>query len=356
MRRRALLGLAVGAVPFAIAAQSRVYRVAFLALQVGEDASLLTGPLRALGYVEGTNLTILYRSAGGDPARLAALAEELVQAKPDVLVAGWGTLVPKALKAATATLPIVFSTVGDPVGAGLVQSLARPGGNVTGSSGQSTEFKSKQLQLLLACVPGQKVVGVLLNPDTPYSALALKEVQATADQVGVRLDLLEARKPEDFTSARMDALIASGATSLFVMEDPLTTGLKATIVAEATRLRLPIMTGLADFARAGALMTYGESATAWYLQTAHFGFDIGPSWWARSAGRSFSWLASSRTILTTGHHPWWRRRRSAWPCRHRCWRSPTKVRCEWRFRLATAATARAQTRPSHFTQEFRSYE
>jgi putative ABC transport system substrate-binding protein len=270
MRRRALLGLAAGAVPFAVFAQSRVYRVAFLTLQVGEDATLLTGPLRTLGYVEGSNLAIVYRSAGGDPARLAALAEELVQAGPDVLVAGWGTLAPKALKAATATLPIVFSTVGDPVGSGLVQSLARPGGNVTGSSGQATEFKSKQLQLLLACVPGQKVVGVLLNPDTPYTALAFTELKAAADRVGVRLELMEVRKPEDFGSAHMDALVASGATSLFIMEDPLTTGLKARIVAEATRLRLPIMTGLAEFARAGALMTYGASATAWYLQTAHY--------------------------------------------------------------------------------------
>lgn len=273
MRRRALLGLAAAAVaaePFLAAAQSRVYRVAFLALQVGEDASLLTGPLRAFGYVEGKNLVVLYRSAGGDPARLAVLAEELVRATPDVLVAGWGTLVPKALKAATATLPIVFSTVGDPVGSGLVQSLARPGGNVTGSSGQATEFKSKQLQLLLACVPGQKVVGVLMNPDTPYTALALNELKTAADQAGVRLELLEARKPEDFTSARMDMLVASGATSLFIMEDPLTTGLIGSIVAELTRVRLPIMTGLAEFARAGALMTYGASATAWYVQTARY--------------------------------------------------------------------------------------
>jgi putative ABC transport system substrate-binding protein len=260
----------VAATPVAVFAQSRVYRVAFLALQVGEDASLLTKPLRELGYVEGANLTVLYRSAGGDPARLAALSEELVGAKPDVLVAGWGTLAPQALRAATATLPIVFSTVGDPVGAGLVQSLARPGGNVTGSSGQATEFKSKQLQLLLACIPGQKVIGVLLNPDTPYSTLALAELKAAADQVGVRLELLEARKPGDFTAARMGALVASGATSLFIMEDPLTTGLKETIIAEATRLRLPIMTGLAEFAYAGALMTYGASATSWYLQTAHY--------------------------------------------------------------------------------------
>jgi len=103
----------------------------------------------------------------------AVLAEELVLTRPGVLVAGWGTLAPKALKAATADIPIVFTVVGDPVGAGLVQSLARPGGNLTGLDAQSTEFKGKQLELLLKCVPGQRTVAVLLNPDTPYGALSL---------------------------------------------------------------------------------------------------------------------------------------------------------------------------------------
>ena len=273
MRRRALLGLAAGAAaagPRAVFAQSRVYRVGFLTLEQGEDASLLTKPLHELGYVEGTNLSILYRSAGGDPARLAALAAELVQARPDVLVAGWGTLAPKALKEATSTLPIVFSTVGDPVGAGLVQSLARPGSNLTGLSGQSTEFKSKQLQLLLAVVPGQKCVGVLMNPDTPYTALAFRELKAAADRTDVRLEPLEMRKPGDFTAARLEALVAAGATSLFILEDPLTSSLKGTIVVEATRLRLPIMTGPNDFAYAGALMTYGASQPGRYRQTARY--------------------------------------------------------------------------------------
>lgn len=273
MRRRTLLGLAAGAAatrPFAAVAQPRVYRIAFLSLEQGEDISPLTRALRDLGYVDGTNLSVLYRSAGGDPARLAALAAELVQARPDVLVAGWGTLAPKALKEATATLPIVFSTVGDPVGAGLVQSLARPGGNITGLSGQSTEFKSKQLQLLLSVVPGQKRIGVVMNPDTPYTALAFKELSAAADRVDVALERLEMRKREDFTAARLEALVAAGATSLFILEDPLTGALKGTIVAEAIRLRLPIMTGLEDFAHAGALMTYGSSQERRYRQTAGY--------------------------------------------------------------------------------------
>lgn len=269
MRRRAILGFAV-AWPAVAGAQTKLHRIGFLALEQGEDPSLLAKALRDLGYVEGKDVSIQFRSANGDPARLVALAGELVEAKPDLLVAGWGTLAPKALKAATASVPIVFSTVGDPVGAGLVQSLARPGGNLTGLSGLSTDLKSKQLQLLLTVLPGQKVVGALINPDTPYTALAFKELKATADQLGVRLVTMEIRKPEDFSAARLDALVASGATSLFILEDPLTSSIKGTIVAEANRLKLPTMTGLEDFAQVGALMTYGSSISGRHSQVARY--------------------------------------------------------------------------------------
>jgi putative tryptophan/tyrosine transport system substrate-binding protein len=263
MKRRDFIGLVVGvtgACTFAARAQSKKYRVAMLALEQGEDISQFSGPLRELGYVEGKNLIFEHRSAEGDPGRLVALAEELVQTKPDVLVAGWGTLAPRALKSATSTIPIVFATVGDPIGAGLVQNLARPGGNLTGLSGQSAEFKGKQLQLLLTCVPNQRVVGVLLNPETPYSGLALKELEAAAKLVGVRFEVLEVRKSEEFTTTRMEGLIASGATSLFVIEDPLTSSLRMAIVDQANRLRLPTMTGVIEFVLAGALMTYGPGS------------------------------------------------------------------------------------------------
>ena len=274
MKRREFIGLIVGtagAWPLSAHAQSKTYRVGLLTLDTGEDSSQFTGPLRDLGYVEGKNLNFEHRSAAGDPGRLAAMAEELVQAKPDVLVAGWGTLAPKALKTATATIPIVFATVGDPIGAGLVQTLARPGGNVTGLSGQSTELKGKQLQLLLTCVPGQSAVGVLLNPDTPYSALALKELRVAADREGIRLELLEVRRPPEFTAARMDALVASGATSLLVIEDPLTANLRAAVLDQASRLRLPTMSGGGvDYIRSGGLMSYGSSQRAMYRRAAEY--------------------------------------------------------------------------------------
>lgn len=249
-------------------AEARLYRIALLTLYSSESADLIKGPLRDLGYIDGKNLTFIHRSADGEPGRLSAIAEDLVRDRPDVLVAGWGTLAPKALKAATGSIPIVFATVGDPIGAGLVQSLAHPGGNLTGLSGQSTEFKSKQLELLLGCIPGQRVVGVLLNPDTPYGALALTQLQTAAENRGVRLELLEVRRPEQFTPERMDRLVQNGATSLMIVEDPLAAIIRDAVVAQALRLRLPTMSGFADYARSGGLMTYGFSQPANYRRAA----------------------------------------------------------------------------------------
>jgi len=273
MNRRELVGLFAGAAliwPASTQAQSRIFRVALLTLDSNETADQVKGPLAQLGYVDGKNLAFTHRSAGGDPARLAAIADELVRDKPDVLVAGWGTLAPKALKSATSSIPIVFVTVGDPIGAGLVQSLARPGGNVTGSSGQSTEFKSKQLELLLTCVPNEQVVGVLLNPDTPYSALALKQLTAAAEQKGVRLEILKVRQPADFTAESMDRLVLRGATSLLIVEDPLANTIRDEVIAQARRLHLATMTGLTAYAQAGALMVYGTDLSENYRRAAGY--------------------------------------------------------------------------------------
>jgi putative ABC transport system substrate-binding protein len=128
--------------------------------------------LHELGYVEGQNMTFEYRSAEGRPERLRSLAMELVQANPDVLIAGFGTLAAQAAKAATTTIPIVFATVGDPLGAGIVTSLGRPGGNVTGLTDQARDVQGKRLQLLQELIPGKHVIAVLMNPDTPFSRLA----------------------------------------------------------------------------------------------------------------------------------------------------------------------------------------
>ncbi len=272
MKRRlftGLLGSTVLAAPVAAQGPGRTVRVGFLMLDPDESPDLLAAPLAALGYGPG-RLVLDSRSAGGDPAKLAGLAAELVRARPDVLVAGLGTLAPKALRAATDSIPIVFTSVGDPVGAGLVQGLARPGGNVTGLSAQGADFKSKQLQLLLAVKPGQTAVGVLSNPDTPYAALALKALGAAAAQAGVRLVPAEIRKPADFGPATLDAMVAAGAQSLLIVEDPLAASLRTRIAEEAMRCRLPTITGMLQNAAAGTLLVYGSSDNDRFRQAAAY--------------------------------------------------------------------------------------
>jgi len=153
----------------------RSYRIAYLALLAGPDSMIVKQRLGELGYSEGKNLIFDYRSAEGQSERLPALAAEFVRTNPDVIVAGFGTLTAKAAQAATATIPIVFTTVGDPIGSGLVASLHRPGANVTGLSGQAREIVGKRLQILEELVPGIRIVAVLLNPDTPFSALGLQD-------------------------------------------------------------------------------------------------------------------------------------------------------------------------------------
>jgi putative ABC transport system substrate-binding protein len=187
MRRRRVLGLLGGAVawPFAGTAQptGTTYRVGYLALLPGEDITLakpLLERLQELGFVKGRDLIWTYRSAEGVPERLPPLAAELLQAGSQVLVAGFGTLAAKAAKAATATTPIVFTSVGDPVGAGLVASLSRPGANVTGVTSQAGDIAAKRLQILMDLLPDGRTIAVLLNPDTPFAALAMQEVRAAA--------------------------------------------------------------------------------------------------------------------------------------------------------------------------------
>jgi putative ABC transport system substrate-binding protein len=171
-----LIGVAAAA-PLAARAQqaTKTYRISYLALLPSEDTTLaepLSQRLRELGYVEGKNMTFEYRSAEGRPERLSQLAADLVSANPDVLIAGFGTLAAKAAMTATKTVPIIFTSAGDPVGAGLVASLARPGANVTGLTSQANDIATKRLQILEDFAPGKQPIAVLMNPDTPFTVLA----------------------------------------------------------------------------------------------------------------------------------------------------------------------------------------
>jgi len=224
--------------------------------------------LHELSYSEGRNMTFEYRSAEGLPERLPQLAMELVRARPDVLIAGFGTLTAQAAKAATTTIPIVFTTVGDPVGSGVVTSLARPGGNATGLSGL-TEIGGKRLELLQELIPGNKVVGVLMNPSTPFTRLALKAVTRAAEAGRIRLEVLEVRTP-DQVSGRFEAAIKAGARGLLVLEDPLMYDLRRQISDLATKFRLPAVYTYRDYAQAGGLMSYGTDRRQIYRRAAEY--------------------------------------------------------------------------------------
>ena len=178
--RRSLMKSLAGAVLLvanaAHAQRAKPVTIGYLALLPGEDRmSFMASFMRRineLGYVEGRSLHFEYRSAEGRPELLPALAAELVAMKPDVLVTGFGTVAAKAAKAAAGGIPIVFMAVGDPVGAGVVESLARPGGNVTGLSDLASNLQGSRLQLLREVAPSASVVGVVFNPGTPYAALS----------------------------------------------------------------------------------------------------------------------------------------------------------------------------------------
>ena len=264
MKRRefiTLLGYAASSVPLAARAQqpNKTYRVSYLALLSGEDATLakpFLQRLQELGYGEGKNMMLEYRSAEGRPERLAQLAAELTQANPDVLVTGFGTLAAKAAAAATKSIPIVFTSVGDPVGAGLVASLARPGANVTGVSAQANDIAAKRLQILEDLVPGKQIIAVLLNPDTPFSASALREVRSAAEQGHQPLAVFEARTTDE-VSAGIEAAIKLGVAGLLTLDDPLLLSAKRKIVELVAKTRLPTIYGIRDFAEAGGLMSYG---------------------------------------------------------------------------------------------------
>lgn len=235
------------------------YRVSYLALLRGEDATLakpFLQRLKELGYVEGQNLIWTYRSAEGAPERLSQLAAEMARAKPQVLVAGFGTLAAKAAQAATTTIPIVFTSVGDPVGAGLVSSLGHPGANVTGVTSQASDIAAKRLQILDDFLPGRRPLAVLLNPDTPFTALALKELRAAADASHQTVHVFEARTVDQVASG-IAAAVDAGASSLLTLDDPFLLNVRRQIVEQVEAAKLPAIYGTRGFAEAGGLMSYG---------------------------------------------------------------------------------------------------
>jgi putative ABC transport system substrate-binding protein len=236
----------------------KVPRVGFLGPRNRADGpfvgAFLQG-MRELGWVEGQNIAIEYRFAEGRLDRLPDLAAELVRLKVDVILA---TSTPPALAAknATSTIPIVMGTSADPVGSGLVASLARPGGNVTGLSfSVGLEVVGKELELLKETVPNARRVAVLSNPANPGNVRALETVKTRARALGVQLQILEARGPDEFEAA-FAAMARERAQALLVVPDAVFGFHRAPLQVLAAKSRLPTMYGLREHAEAGGLMSY----------------------------------------------------------------------------------------------------
>jgi putative ABC transport system substrate-binding protein len=212
--------------------------------------------LRGLGWVEGQNIAIECRFAEGRYDRLPDLAADLVRLKVDV-IAAWGTAATTAAKNATRTIGIVMISAGDPVGLGLIASLARPGGNVTGSTfSVGVETAGKGLELLREALPKVRRVAVLTNPANPAQPLALKSVKAAARSLGMQLQLLEARGPDDFDGA-FAAMAKERVGALLVVSEAMFNLHRVRLADHAARNKLPSMHGFREDAEAGGLMSYG---------------------------------------------------------------------------------------------------
>jgi len=213
--------------------------------------------LRELGYVEGRNIAIESRWAEGKYDRYPALAADLVRLKVDVIVPVGGAAT-QATQQATRTIPIVMSVVIDPVGSGLVASLARPGGNVTGLTIMASDLVGKQLELLKEVVPKVSRVALLWNPDNPGSAPQLRQAEAAARALGVRLQPLEARDPQEIDSA-FAAMTRERAGALLILADAIFLNQRRQIAELAAKRRLPAVFGNGEHAEAGGLMAYSAN-------------------------------------------------------------------------------------------------
>jgi putative ABC transport system substrate-binding protein len=278
MDRRAFLGTLAGgllAAPLATEAQpaGKVYRVGVLSpFSASFDAlpsfEAFRQSLRELGYVEGRNLILERRWADERFDRLPNLASELVRLRVDVLVSAWGTPTALASKKATRTIPIVFAGVGDAVGVGLVASLARPSGNVTGSTFITEETIGKQLEFLKSVVPRISRVGVLINPANPVYGPVLRASHAPARELGVQIEVLGVQGADDLDGA-FRAAISRRVDGLVVLRDPVLIGNQSRLVTLAATNRLPAMYGIRDSVAIGGLMSYGPSLTEMYRRGAY---------------------------------------------------------------------------------------
>ena len=222
----------------------------------GQWTAAFAQRLRELGWIEGRTVAIEVRWAEGRTERFAEIASEFVRLKVDVIATG-GTGAPLAAKQATSTIPIVFAVAADPVGTGLVASLARPGGNVTGLSTQQADLAGKRLELLREVVPSLRRLTIMANVGISASVLEMREVQTAVGTLGLEAATVEIRRVEDIASV-FEAL-KGGAEALYLVGDPLMFTNRARIHTLAMGARLPTVHGFREYVEAGGLMSYGPN-------------------------------------------------------------------------------------------------
>lgn len=267
-RRRFVVTLTgVLAVPLDAHAQAAAKgaRIGVLATEFPEA---LRQALRDLGYVEGRNLVLEMGNTQGRADRVDDLARELARLQVAVIVATYPAAVFGARRA-TATIPIVMVHTPDPVQLGLVASLARPGGNITGVTSLSVDLSVKQIQLLREAVPRASRIAMLWNPDSPWHPLVVKALQNEERVRGVHLQMLEIRRPEEF-DAVFQALVRGRAEAALALADPMTFAHRSRLADLATRHRIPVMGGLRSYTEAGCLMSYWADEGELYRRAATY--------------------------------------------------------------------------------------
>jgi putative ABC transport system substrate-binding protein len=249
----------------------KVPRIGFLRVAPLEDpltAAFRQG-LRELGYVDGKNIAIEYRSAEGKGDRLPDLAAELVGLNVEVIVVGGGTGPVRQVQKVTNTIPIVFTQVSDPVGAGLVASLAHPGGNLTGLSSVSQDLSGKRLELLKEAIPKASRISVLYDPNDPAKVAEFKGLEVDARPLGVQLQSLQVRNPDEFESA-FKAATGAKAAALLVLPSGVTNTHRKRIAELAAKNHLPTVFAASEFMDAGGLISYGPNYADLYRRAATY--------------------------------------------------------------------------------------
>ncbi|MEO6747704.1 MAG: ABC transporter substrate-binding protein [Caldimonas sp.] len=251
----------------------KVWRVGYLSAGArspdGAPPAAFRQALNDLGYVDGQNVTYIGRWAEGKIDRLSTLASELVGMKADAIVAFGGGPAAQALKRTTSSIPIVFAGAGDPVGVGLVDRLSHPGGNVTGISAQATELSAKRLELLKAMVPRATRIAVLWNADDPAMTLRYQQIERAAPVLGVTLQALGVREPDDFEVA-FSTMLKERPEGLLLVTDSLTSLNRQRVIGFAAEQNIPVMYEFGYLVRDGGLMSYGPDDADTLRRAAQF--------------------------------------------------------------------------------------